>query len=50
MKRKILIEKTEGQIRTFLLEDGDIAEIHCADADGDRHDHSGSRRLSGTAP
>lgn len=33
MKRKILIEKTEEQIRTFLLEDEDIVEIHCADAD-----------------
>ena len=42
MKRKILIEKAEGQIRTFLLEDGDIAEIHCADADGDR---TGAHRL-----
>ncbi len=36
MKRKILIEKAEGQIRTFFMEDGDIVEIHCADADGDR--------------
>ena len=36
MKRKILIEKVEGQIRTFFMEDGDIVEIHCADADGDR--------------
>ena len=42
MKRKILIEKTEGQIRTFFLEDGDIVEIHCADADQDR---AGSHRL-----
>ena len=42
MKRKILIEKTEGQIRTFFLEDGDIVEIHCADTDGDR---AGSHRL-----
>ena len=36
MKRKILIEKAEGQIRTFFMEDGDIVEIHCADADGGR--------------
>lgn len=36
MKRKILIEKAEGQIRTFFMEDGDIVEIHCADADSDR--------------
>ena len=42
MKRKILIEKTEGQIRTFFLEDGDIVEIHCADPDQDR---AGSHRL-----
>ena len=42
MKRKILIEKTEGQIRTFFLENGDIVEIHCADADGDR---AGAHRL-----
>ena len=35
MKRKILIEKTEHQIRTFFLEDDDIVEIHCASDDGD---------------
>ena len=33
MKRKILIEKTENQIRSFFLEDGEIVEIHCASAD-----------------
>ena len=30
MRRKILIEKTDHQIRTFFLEDDDIVEIHCA--------------------
>lgn len=30
MKRKILIEKAEGQVRTFILEDDKIAEIHCS--------------------
>lgn len=38
MKRKILIEKTQGQIRTFFMEDDDIVEIHCADAEGGRAD------------
>ena len=33
MKRKILIEKTENQIRSFFLEDGEIVEIHCASVD-----------------
>ena len=33
MRRKILIEKTENQIRSFFLEDGEIVEIHCASAD-----------------
>lgn len=32
MKRKILIEKTEGQVRTFLLENDTVVEIHCADS------------------
>ena len=36
MKRKILIEKTEGQIRTFFLENDEIVEIHCAPADEER--------------
>lgn len=31
MKRKILIEKTDGQVRTFLLEDDTVVEIHCSD-------------------
>lgn len=33
MKRKILIEKTEGQVRTFLLENDIVVEIHCASSD-----------------
>lgn len=40
MKRKILMENTGGQIRTFFLEDDDIVEIHCAAAEEvekDRH-------------
>lgn len=40
MKRKILIEQTAGQIRTFFLENDDIAEIHCADAgSGEKRSH-----------
>ncbi len=31
MKRKILIEKKEDQVRTFLLENDTVVEIHCAD-------------------
>lgn len=40
MKRKILIEKTDGQYRRYFLENGEIAEIHCSPADenpGGRH-------------
>lgn len=33
MKRKILMENTGEQIRTFFLEDDDIVEIHCAAAE-----------------
>lgn len=43
MKRKILIEKTEGQIRTFFLENDEIVEIHCAPAD----EESAGRHLLG---
>lgn len=43
MKRKILIEKTENQIRSFFLEDGEIVEIHCASAD----EESGGQYLLG---
>lgn len=28
MKRKILIEKSKNKIRTYLIEDDDIVEIH----------------------
>nr|WP_294492312.1 ribonuclease E/G [uncultured Mediterraneibacter sp.] len=34
MKRKILIEKRDGRIRTFFMEDGEIAEIHSTPEDG----------------
>ena len=40
MKRKILIEKRDGRIRTYFLEDGDIVEIHSTSVSGntdDRH-------------
>ena len=40
MKRKILIEKTDGRIRTYFLEDDDIVEIHSTSISGnsdDRH-------------
>lgn len=40
MKRKILIEKRENRIRTYLMEEDEIVEIHSAPADGsgtDRH-------------
>lgn len=40
MKRKLLIEKRDNRIRTYFIEDGDIAEIHSASASGgeaDRH-------------
>ena len=30
MERKILSEKRDNRIRTYLLEDGDIVEIHSA--------------------
>ena len=30
MKRKILIEKSGDKVRTFILENDEIAEIHCA--------------------
>lgn len=43
MKRKILIEKTEEQIRTFFLENDEIVEIHCAPAD----EESAGRHLLG---
>lgn len=43
MKRKILIEKAEGQIRTFFLENDEIVEIHCAPAD----EESAGRHLLG---
>lgn len=43
MKRKILIEKTEGQIRTLFLENDEIVEIHCAPAD----EESAGRHLLG---
>ena len=43
MKRKLLIEKTEGQIRTFFLENDEIVEIHCAPAD----EESAGRHLLG---
>lgn len=43
MKRKILIEKTEDQIRTFFLENDEIVEIHCAPAD----EESAGRHLLG---
>lgn len=33
MKRKILIEKTEDQVRTFLMENDTVVEIHCSDSD-----------------
>ena len=33
MKRKILIEKTDGQYRTYFLENDEIVEIHCSPAD-----------------
>ena len=33
MERKILIEKRDGRIRTYFLEDGEIAEIHSAPAE-----------------
>ena len=33
MRRKILIEKAEGQVRTFLLENDAVVEIHCAVSD-----------------
>lgn len=33
MERKILIEKRDGRIRTYFLEDGKIAEIHSAPAE-----------------
>lgn len=33
MKRKILIEKRDGRIRTYHMEDGDIVEIHSTPAD-----------------
>lgn len=36
MKRKILIEKTEGQVRTFLLENEVVVEIHCAASSNER--------------
>ena len=40
MKRKILIEKKDGRIRTYFLEDDDIVEIHSTSVSGntdDRH-------------
>ena len=40
MKRKILIEKRDGRIRTYFLEDDDIVEIHSTSVSGntdDRH-------------
>lgn len=43
MKRKILIEKTEEQIRTFFLENDEIVEIHCTPAD----EESAGRHLLG---
>lgn len=33
MKRKILIEKSGDKVRTFILENDEIAEIHCAPLD-----------------
>ncbi len=33
MKRKILIEKTDGQYRTYFLQNEEIVEIHCSPAD-----------------
>ena len=33
MKRKILIEKTDGQYRTYFLQNDEIVEIHCSPAD-----------------
>lgn len=33
MERKILIEKREGRIRTYFLEDGEVVEIHSAPSD-----------------
>lgn len=34
MKRKILIEKRDGKIRTYFLENNEIVEIHSTGADG----------------
>lgn len=34
MKRKILIEKRDGRIRTYFCEDGDIVEIHSTSLSG----------------
>ena len=40
MKRKLLIEKRDGKIRTYFIENDDIVEIHSSPASGgeeDRH-------------
>ena len=39
MKRKILIEKTDGQYRTYFLENDEIVEIHCSPADDTSGQH-----------
>lgn len=39
MKRKVLIEKKENQVWTFLLEEDQIAEIHCAKSDQQEKSH-----------
>lgn len=38
MKRKLLIEKRDGKIRTYLIEDDEIVEIHSSPASGGRED------------
>lgn len=40
MKRKILIEKRENKIRTFFLENEEVAEIHCAAAGEQADSHA----------
>ena len=38
MKRKVLIEKRDGKIRTYFIEDDDIVEIHSTPVSGGEAD------------